>query len=196
MTDQSSETVAVNDEPENEATEAQPETETPMPEPEKEEAKRVKIRDVVKEPTECKDCKKPMTIKTLRYSHPEKCEKKPSNIIDKPVRKQAPRTKAKINVEPLAPEHNENNSVEPPQYQEQQPPLSRLRHEGERSSPSKAIPPAPPQQQFSNPYANLTQQQLLQLQMKSMNAEITRRRQEKSDNMCKAMFQARSKKSK
>ena len=71
----------------------------------------------------------------------------------------------------------------PPQYQEQQPPVS------------KAIPPVPPQQ-FSNPYANLTQQQLLQLQMKSMNAEIMRRRQEKSDNMCKAMFQSRSKKSK
>ena len=183
MTDQSSEIVAVNDEPENEATEAQPETETPMPEPEKEETKRVKIRDVVKEPAECKDCKKTMTIKTLRYSHPEKCEKKPSNIIDKPVKRQAPRTKAKINVEPLAPEHNENNSVAQPQYQEQQPPVS------------KAIPQVP-QQQFSNPYANLTQQQLLQLQMKSMNAEILRRRQEKSDNMCKAMFQSRSKKSK
>ena len=189
MTDQSSEIVAVNDEPENEATEAQPESETPMPEPEKEEPKRVKIRDVVKEPAECKDCKKTMTIKTLRYSHPEKCEKKPSNIIDKPVKRQAPRTKAKINVEPLAPEHNENNSVAQPQYQEQQPPVS------------KAIPPVPtvptvPHQQFSNPYANLTQQQLLQLQMKSMNAEIMRRRQEKSDNMCKAMFQSRSKKSK
>lgn len=183
MTDQSSETVAVNDEPENEATEVQPEAETPMPEPEREDPKRVKIRDIVKEPTECKDCKKPMTIKTLRYSHPEKCEKKPSNIIDKPVRKQAPRTKAKINVEPLAPDHNENNTVAPPQYQEQLPPVS------------NAIPPVP-QQQFSNPYANLTQQQLLQLQMKSMNAEITRRRQEKSDNMCKAMFQSRSKKSK
>ena len=104
MTGQSSEIVAVNDEPENEATEAQPESETPMPEPEKEETKRVKIRDVVKEPAECKDCKKTMTIKTLRYSHPEKCEKKPSNIIDKPVKRQAPRTKAKINVEPLAPE--------------------------------------------------------------------------------------------
>ena len=122
-----------------------------------------------------------MTVKTLRYTHPEKCEKKPSNIIDKPVKRQAPRTKAKINVEPLAPEHNENNSVAPPQYQEQQQPVS------------KAIPPVPtvptvPQQHFSNPYANLTQQQLLQLQMKSMNAEILRRRQEKSDNIAKPCF--------
>ena len=58
MTDQDTEIVAVNDEPENEATEVQPETETPMPEPKKEEPKRVKIREVVKEPTECKDCKK------------------------------------------------------------------------------------------------------------------------------------------
>ena len=66
MTDQSSEIVAVNDEPENEATEAQPETETPMPEPEKEETKRVKIRDVVKEPAECKDCKKNDDYKNVK----------------------------------------------------------------------------------------------------------------------------------
>ena len=127
-----------------------------------------------------------MSVKTLRYSHPNVCEKKPSNIIDKPVKKYAPR-KSKINVEPLAPEPQENNLVEPQQYQEQQQPLL------------KTTPPKPPQQiqqQPLNPYANLTQQQLLQLQMKSMNAEIMRRRQEKTDNMCKAMFQARSKKSK
>ena len=68
---------------------------------------------------------------------------------------------------------------------------------------SKATPPKPQQQpqqeqpiQYLNPYANLTQQQLIQLQMKSMNAEIMRRKQEKSDNICKAMFQSRSKKSK
>ena len=132
-----------------------------------------------------------MNIETLRYSHPNVCEKKPSNIIDKPTKKYAPRTKAKIKVEPLAPEIQENNLVEQQQYQEIAPPLS------------KATPPKPqqkPQQeqiiQPSNPYANLTQQQLIQSQMKSMNAEIMRRKQEKSNNMCKAMFQPRTKKSK
>ena len=187
MSEQNSENVVTNDEPENEATEAPPETEIEKIEPVEEEQKRVKITEVIKNPTECKDCKKPMTTKTLRYSHPSVCEKKPSNIIDKPVKKYAPRKKTKINVEPLAPEPQENNLVEPQQYQEQQQPLS------------KAMPAKPPQQiqqQPLNPYANLTQQQLLQLQMRSMNAEIMRRRQEKSDNMCKAMFQARSKKSK
>ena len=88
----------------------------------------------------------------------------------------------------MAPEPQENNLVAPQQYQEQQQPLL------------KTTPPKPPQQiqqqQPSNPYANLTQQQLLQLQMRSMNVEIMKRKQEKSDNMCKAMFQARSKKSK
>ena len=190
MTDENSDNVAVNNELENEATETQPETEIATPEPEKEEQKRVKIKDVIKDAVECKDCKKPMNIKTLRYSHPNVCEKKPSNIIDKPVKKYAPRTKTKIKVEPLAPEVQENNSVEHQQNQEMAPPLS------------KATPPKPqqPQQeqptQYLNPYANLTQQQLIQLQMKSMNAEIMRRKQEKSDNMCKAMFQSRSKKSK
>ena len=187
MTEQKSENVVVNDEPENESSEAPLETEQLQPELDKEEQKRVKITDVIKNPTECKDCKKPMTTKTLRYSHPNVCEKKPSNIIDKPVKKYAPRAKTKINVEPLAPEPQENNLVEPQQYQEKQQPLSKA---------MSAKPQQQEQQQPSNPYANLTQQQLLQLQMKSMNAEIMRRKQEKSDNMCKAMFQARSKKSK
>ena len=179
MTEESNDIVAVDEKPEPEEpkTEEVP-SETPDP---KEEQKRVKIREVAKEKAECQDCKKTMCMKTLRYSHPEKCEGKPSDILKKPVRKS--NIKPKINVEPLAPE---NNSVAPLQYQEQQPP------------PSKAMPTVPtvPQQQPLNPYANLTQQQLLQLQMRSMNAEIMRRKQEKSDNMCKAMFQSRSKKSK
>ena len=87
MTEEISDDVAVNNEPENEATETQPETEIATPEPEKEEQKRVKIKDVIKDAVECKDCKKTMNIKTLRYSHPNVCEKKPSNIIDKPVKK-------------------------------------------------------------------------------------------------------------
>ena len=28
-----------------------------------------------------------MSVKTLSYSHPTVCEKKPSNIVDKPVKK-------------------------------------------------------------------------------------------------------------
>ena len=75
MSEQNSENVVVNDEPENEATEAQPETEAIEPEPVKEEKKRVKITEVIKNPTECNDCKKPMSVKTLRYSHPNVCEK-------------------------------------------------------------------------------------------------------------------------
>ena len=58
--------------------------------------------------------------------------------------------------------------------------------------------PLPQQEQPiqpSNPCANLTQQQLLQLHMKSMNAEIMGRKPEKPDNMCKAMSQPRSRKS-
>ena len=183
MAEESNDIVAVDEKPEQE--EPQPEevpSETPEP---KEETKRVKIREVAKEKAECQDCKKTMCMKTLRYSHPEKCEGKPSDILKKPVRKS--NIKPKINVEPLAPE---NNSVAPQQYQEQQPPLSMP------TVPTVPTVPAVPQQQPLNPYANLTQQQLLQLQMNTMNAEIMRRRQEKSANMCKAMFQSRSKKSK
>ena len=58
MSEQNLENAAVNDEPENEATEAPPETETSISESVKEEQKRVKITEVVKNPTECKDCKK------------------------------------------------------------------------------------------------------------------------------------------
>ena len=180
MTEESNDIVAVDEKPEQE--EPKPEEgacEAPEP---KEEQKRVKIREVAKEKGECQDCKKTMCMKTLRYSHPEKCEGKPSDILKKPVRKS--NVKAKINVEPLAPE---NNSVAPQQYQEQRPPPS---------IPTVPTVPTVPQQQPPNPYANLTQQQLIQLQMRSMNAEIMRRRQEKSANMCKAMFQSRSKKSK
>ena len=75
MSEQNPENDVVNDEPENKATEAPPETETSIPEPHKEEQKRIKIKDVIKDNVECKDCKKPMNIKTLRYSHPSVCEK-------------------------------------------------------------------------------------------------------------------------
>ena len=183
MTEESNDIVAVDEKPEQE--EPKPEeapSETPEP---KEEQKRVKIREVAKEKAECQDCKKTMSMKTLRYSHPEKCEGKPSDILKKPVRKS--NVKAKINVEPLA---TENNSVAPPQYQEQRPPPSIP------TVPTVPNVPIVPQQQFQNPYENLSQQQLIQLQMRSMNAEIMRRRQEKSDKMCQAMFQSRSKKSK
>ena len=107
MTEQDTENVVPNDDPENEA------AEEPWPEVESEQSKRVKTTEVIKQPTECTDCKKPMTAKTLRYSHPNVCEKKPTNITDKPVKKHAPRSKAQTNVEPLAPEPQEHNLAEP-----------------------------------------------------------------------------------
>ena len=185
MAEESNDIGTIDEKPEQEE-EPKPEEEEvcAVSEP-KEEQKRIKIREVAKEKAECQDCKKTMCMKTLRYSHPEKCEGKPSNVLKKPVRKN--NVKPKINVEPLAPE---NNSVASPQYQEQRLPPSMP------TVPNVPSVPSVPQQQPLNPYANLTQQQLLQLQMNTMNAEIMRRRQEKSANMCKAMFQSRSKKSK
>ena len=66
MSEQNLENTVVNDEPENEATEAPPETETSISEPVKEEQKRVKITEVVKNPTECKDCKKNYVSKNFK----------------------------------------------------------------------------------------------------------------------------------
>ena len=180
MTEQNPDDVVINNEPDNEVNEQH--SETPN-----EEQKRIKITDIAKNFTECNDCKKPMTVKTLRYSHSSVCEKKPSNVIDKPVKKYAPRAKTKINVEPLAPKQQENKLVAPQQYQEKQQPIT------------EAMLPQQQQQQqpqVSNPYDNLTQQQLMHLQMRSMNTEIMRRKQEKTYNMCQSMFKSRSKKSK
>ena len=188
MTEESNDIVAVDEKPEPEEpkTEEVP-SETPEP---KEEQKRVKIREVAKEKAECQDCKKTMCMKTLRYSHPTKCEEKPSDILQKPVRKN--NLKPKIKVQNLAPEPEEDNEIftnEPQQIQQQSKPLT------------KAIVPNVPtpkttMRQPVNPYANLSQSQLLQLQLRSMNAEIQRRRQEKADKLGQAMFSSRSKKSK
>ena len=153
-------------------------------EEEAEKAQRIRIAHVAKDMTECPDCQKPMNKKKLRYSLTANCEKRPGNILDKPVRKNAPRTK--IKVEDLAPKQEEviTASPKPPHN----PQLS-------QPAPPKAKPQAPPPQAPpENPYANLTQSQLIQLQMRSMNAEIQRRKQEKADMLSKAMFQPRSKK--
>ena len=177
MTEQDTENTVANDKPENEV------TEEPLHELESEQSKRVKITEVIKQPTEFNDCKKPMTVKTLRYSHPNVCEKKPSNIIDMRVKNYAPRAKTNINVEPLAPETQQNNLVEPQNIKKYNNLFQKPCHPNHDNNLNNNL----------KPYANLTQQQFLQLQMKSMNAEIMRRKQEKSDNMCQAMFQSRSK---
>ena len=61
---------------------------------------RVKIREVAKQKTECQDCHKTITMKTARYSHKDTCEGKPSNIIEKPVRKN--NVKPKVQVTPVS----------------------------------------------------------------------------------------------
>ena len=138
----------------------------------KEEPKRVRINDIANEKTECNDCKKPVSIKTLRYSHPAKCEGRPSNIALKPVRKSKP----KIKVLPVEPEQQQTT------IREEEPP--------------KAVskPPVIKQENYTNPYQNMTQSQLLQLQYKSMNAEILRRKQEKANVLTKSMFAPKPKK--
>ena len=57
-------------------------------------------------------------------------------------------------------------------------------------SVSKAKPPPPPPNM--QPYDNLTQAQLIQLQLRTMKPEMMRRKQEKANNMCQAMFSSRS----
>ena len=83
----------------------------PKEEEKAEKAQRIRIADVAKDMTECPDCQKPMNKKNLRYSHPANCEKRPSNILDKLVRKNAPRTK--IKVEDLAPKQEEVIAASP-----------------------------------------------------------------------------------
>ena len=143
---------------------------------------RVKITEVAKQKTECDDCHKTLSMKTLRYSHPEKCEGKPSDITTKPVRKN--NVKPKVKAVPIKTQHAE----EVEQYEA---PPSRVA----KAPPpvSKSMPPPPPPNM--NPYDNLTQAQLIQLQMRTMNQEIMKRRQEKANVLSKAMFQPRSKKS-
>ena len=150
---------------------------------------RVKITDVAKQMTECSDCKKPMNMKTLRYSHPDKCEGKLSDITSKPVRKN--NVKPKVKVKPL----NVENSEEIANVPVQQQPVAQLAQTIPKAPApvSKAVPPPPPPNM--QPYDNLTQAQLIQLQLRTMNQEMMRRRQEKANNMCQAMFNSRSKKS-
>ena len=146
---------------------------------------RVKIREVAKQKTECQDCHKTISMKTARYTHKDTCEGKPSNIIEKPVRKN--NVKPKVQVKPASVETHETIPQQAP------PPVSkavlpRPRSEGGQSPP---LPPPP----NMHPYDNLTQAQLYQLHMRTMNQEIMRRRQEKANNMCQAMFKSRPKKS-
>ena len=186
MTEETKELAPIDENPEQDEAPNEP-TETTET---KEEQKRIKITEVAKQKGECKDCKKTMCMKTLRYSHPAKCEKKPSDILQKPVRKNI--VKPKIKVQNLAPEPEEDNEIftnEPQQLYQQPKPSTKA------TVPSVPTPKTTMPQQV-NPYANLSQSQLLQLQLRSMNAEIQRRRQEKADKLGQAMFSSRSKKSK
>ena len=175
MSEEASEIVKADETPEPE--EPKESQEEVTAEPAEPKPSRVKITEVAKQMTECGDCKKPMNMKTLRYSHPDKCEGKPSDIMSKPVRKNI--VKPKVKVKPLSVENNEEIRNAP--VIKAPPPVS------------KAMPPPPaPNMQ---PYDNLTQAQLIQLQLRTMNQEMMRRKQEKANTMCQAMFNSRSKKS-
>ena len=183
MSEEASEIVKADETPEPEDPKEPQEEVTAEPKP-----SRVKITEVAKQMTECSDCKKPMNMKTLRYSHPDKCEGKPSDIMSKPVRKN--NMKPKVKVKPLSVENNEEIRSVPVQQQ----PVAQLAQAKHQVPPpvSKAMPPPPPPNM--QPYDNLTQAQLMQLQLRTMNQEMMRRRQEKANNMCQAMFNSRSKK--
>ena len=187
MSEETSELVKADETPEpEEPKESQEEITTEPPDP---KPSRVKITEVAKQMTECGDCKKPMNMKTLRYSHPDKCEGKPSDIMSKPVRKN--NVKPKVKVKPLSVENNEETRNVPVQQQ----PVAQLAQTKCHIPPpvSKAMPPPPPPN--VQPYDNLTQAQLIQLQLRTMNQEMMRRKQEKGNTMCQAMFNSRSKKS-
>ena len=189
MTEETKELATIDENPEQD--EPKPEEALNETTETKEEQKRIKFTEVAKQKGECKDCKKTMCMKTLRYSHPTKCEGKPSDILQKPVRKN--NLKPKIKVQNLAPEPKEENETftnEPQQLYQQPAPSTKA------TVPSVPTPKTTVVQQPVNPYANLSQSQLLQLQLRSMNAEIQRRRQEKADKLGQAMFSSRSKKSK
>ena len=103
MSEEASEIVKADETPEPEDPKKSQEEVTADPAEPK--PSRVKITEVAKQMTECGDCKKPMNMKTLRYSHPDKCEGKPSDIMSKPVRKNF--VKPKVKVKPLSVENNE-----------------------------------------------------------------------------------------
>ena len=115
--------------------------------PETVKPSRVKIREVAKQKTECQDCHKTISVKTARYTHKDTCEGKPSNIIEKPVRKN--NVTPKMQVKPVSVENYEE-----PNVQKAPPPAS------------KAMPPPPPPNM--QPYDNLTHAQLYQLHMRTM----------------------------
>ena len=124
-------------------------------------------------------------MKTARYTHKDTCEGKPSKIIEKPVRKN--NVKPKVQVTPVCVETHETIPQQAPA------PVSKAMPPKPRSQGGQSPPlPPPPNMQ---PYDNLTQAQLYQLHMRTMNQEIMRRRQEKANNMCQAMFKPKSKKS-
>ena len=124
----------------------------------------------------CKDCNAEMSLKTLRYSH--KCSG--------PLENKAIKPNPKVKVKPIA----INNDPQQPVAQ-----LAQMAQPKPKAPTpvSKAMPPPPPPN--LQPYDNLTQAQLYQLHMRTMNQEIMRRRQEKANNMCQAMFKSRPKKS-
>ena len=64
MTEETSEMGTVDETPKPEEPKEPQEEVTAEPKP-----SRVKITEVAKQMTECSDCKKPMNMKTLRYSH-------------------------------------------------------------------------------------------------------------------------------
>ena len=120
----------------------------------------------------CKDCNAEMTLKTLRYSH--KCS---GTLESKPIK-----PKPKVKVKPIA--------ISPPEDHQNEPALQK------QATQPKPIPsPQKNTSPISSPYDNLSQAQLYQLHMRTMNQEIMRRRQEKANNMCQAMFKPKSKKS-
>ena len=124
----------------------------------------------------CKDCNAEMSLKTLRYSH--KCSG--------PLENKAIKPKPKVRVKPIA----INNDPQQPVAQ-----LAQMAQPKPKAPTpvSKAMPPPPPPNM--QPYDNLTQTQLIQLQLRTMNQDMMRRKQEKANNICQAMFKSRSKKS-
>ena len=148
MSEETSEMVKADETPEpEEPKECQEEVTAEPPDP---KPSRVKITEVAKQMTECGNCKKPMNMKTLRYSHPNRCEGKPSDIMSKPVRKN--RVKPKVKVKPLSVENNEEIRNAPVQQQ----PVAQLTQTKYQIPPpvSKAMPPPPPPNM--QPYDNLT----------------------------------------
>ena len=124
----------------------------------------------------CKDRNAEMSLKTLRYSH--KCSG--------PLENKAIKPKPKVRVKPIA----INNDPQQPVAQ-----LAQMAQPKPKAPTpvSKAMPPPPPPNM--QPYDNLTQTQLIQLQLRTMNQDMMRRKQEKANNICQAMFKSRFKKS-